>query len=444
MTGGILVMLNLSEWTASWVYELVTLLQWPFVAGIAVIQGEGLRVEPCERGRWTQRISGLCRAWEYRLLWSWGASAVGWTKRKGEQNDANGMASESVGVESCIPCGVRVHIGVHRERLSGEVPEAGEELDSTTEEQEVRVSEPGVAEPDASNESPPETTEPETGDWTWVKSANLPHTSGRSRVGPGGCGCLPSGNRYPRPLAVLVHGGSWVGGDKANFEQSAPAFIPWWIQRGYDVAAINFRLATKLGQGKEVQPQDQVRDIAHGIAWLLDQEELGFQSTGVVLVGYSSGAHLVALLGADGQYLEEEGLEETVLKATISLDVHVYDVPYALELMKGSVVEQNMPLIFHLFGETEEEQWVASPIAYLEGFVAPALMVSVDEDPEEVGSYGYLVFQTALNYATALQEAGHTASTYHDAAEDHTSLAVGFGEDGDGVTEAVGAFLDSL
>ena len=55
----------------------------------------------------------------------------------------------------------------------------------------------------------------------------------------------------------------------------------------------------------------------------------GFSIHGVVLVGYSSGAHLVALLGADGQYLEEAGLEETVLKATISLDVHVYDVPYA-------------------------------------------------------------------------------------------------------------------
>ena len=327
----------------------------------------------------------------------------------------------------------------------GEVPEAGEELDSTTEEQEVRVSEPGVAEPDASNESPPETTEPETGDWTWVKSANLAYTPPEGVASDlAVVDVFRAETDTPRPLAVLVHGGSWVGGDKANFEQSAPAFIPWWIQRGYDVAAINFRLATKLGQGKEVQPQDQVRDIAHGIAWLLDQEELGFQSTGVVLVGYSSGAHLVALLGADGQYLEEAGLEETVLKATISLDVHVYDVPYALELMKGRVVEQNMPLIFHLFGETEEEQWVASPIAYLEGFVAPALMVSVDEDPEEVGSYGYLVFQTALNYATALQEAGHTASTYHDAAEDHTSLAVGFGEDGDGVTEAVGAFLDSL
>ena len=76
--------------------------------------------------------------------------------------------------------------------------------------------------------------------------------------------------------------------------------------------------------------------------------------------------------------------------------------------------------------------------------MAPALLVSVDEDPEEVGSYGHLVFQTALHYATALQEAGHTASAFHDASENHTSLAVGFGESGDEVTEAVGAFLDSL
>ena len=30
----------------------------------------------------------------------------------------------------------------------------------------------------------------------------------------------------PQPLVVLIHGGSWVGGDKANFAQSAPDFIP--------------------------------------------------------------------------------------------------------------------------------------------------------------------------------------------------------------------------
>ena len=38
----------------------------------------------------------------------------------------------------------------------------------------------------------------------------------------------------------------------------------------------------------------------------------------------------------------------------ISLDVHAYDVPYALELMKGSVVERNMRIIRHLFGSTQQ------------------------------------------------------------------------------------------
>ena len=33
----------------------------------------------------------------------------------------------------------------------------------------------------------------------------------------------------------LDFGSGELGGDKANYK--APAFIPWWIQRGYDVAA---------------------------------------------------------------------------------------------------------------------------------------------------------------------------------------------------------------
>ena len=42
IAGGILVLLNVSEWTAAWVYTAVTLAQWPLVAALAVIQGEGL------------------------------------------------------------------------------------------------------------------------------------------------------------------------------------------------------------------------------------------------------------------------------------------------------------------------------------------------------------------------------------------------------------------
>jgi acetyl esterase/lipase len=266
-------------------------------------------------------------------------------------------------------------------------------------------------------------------------------------VGPGNATldfyALPA--EEARPLALLVHGGSWVGGDKANFATASPTFVRWWLDRGYQVAAVNFRLASPVGTGHEVGPKEQVLDIAFALAWLLQHApELGIATDGVVALGYSSGAHLVALLGADGTYLEAAGLPEQVLAATVSLDVHAYDVPFARSLMVGSVVEQNIPLIEHLFGATEAEQLAASPIAFVEGWVAPAMLVSVDRSPEEVGSHGYIVSRCAARYAEALRAAGHRVETLHDSDETHASLAIGFGAQGDRVTEAVSAFLDTL
>ena len=249
-----------------------------------------------------------------------------------------------------------------------------------------------------------------------------------------------------RPLVVLVHGGSWVSGDKSGFSESAPDFVPWWIDRGYVVAAVNFRLATPLGQPQLVVPADQASDVAHAVASLLAEAAVHHieASAPVTLIGYSSGAHLVALLGADGRIVEAAGLDPDRVAATVSLDVHVYDVPFALDLMVGSVVEDNMPLIRHLFGETEEQQLESSPIAHLDGHVAPAMLVSVDASTSEVGSHGYIVDQAARHYAAALGDAGHEAQTFHDESEDHAGLAMGFGAEGDAVTAAVGAFLDAL
>jgi len=38
---------------------------------------------------------------------------------------------------------------------------------------------------------------------------------------------------------------------------------------------------------------------------------------------------------------------------------------------------------------------------------------------------------------------GHTAATFHALAETHDSLAIGFGEEGDEVTQQVEAFLQA-
>ncbi len=245
-----------------------------------------------------------------------------------------------------------------------------------------------------------------------------------------------------RPLVLLVHGGSWVGGDKAGFESK---IVPWWVDKGYVAAPINFRLASRLNQPLVVSPREQARDIAAGLAWLISQAETyQIDPENIVILGYSSGAHLVALLGTDETILREAGVNEAHVKGTISFDVHAYDVPYALELMVDSVVEQNMPLIRHLFGDTEEAQLASSPINFVDGWVAPSLIISVDEDPEVAGTHGYIVSKVAERYQEALSAAGHQVNTFHDTQETHSSLVNGFGEPDDLVTEQVSRFLELL
>ena len=245
-----------------------------------------------------------------------------------------------------------------------------------------------------------------------------------------------------RPLVLLVHGGSWVGGDKAGFE---PNFVPWWLARGYVAAPVNFRLASTPGQTPVVKPRDQARDIAAALAWLISHaEEYQISTREVVLLGYSSGAHLVALLATDERFLREAGLSESQIAAVISLDVHAYDVPFALGLMAGSVVEGNIPVIRHLFGMTESEQLASSPINYIDGWAAKSLIISVDESPEIVGTHGYIVSRAAERYVAALRAAGHQARAVHDSTETHSSLVMGFGAMGDITTEAILTLLDSL
>ncbi len=249
----------------------------------------------------------------------------------------------------------------------------------------------------------------------------------------------------PKRLVLLVHGGSWVSGDKENFDIAAPDLIPWWVERDYVVVAVNFRLASPPGGPLEVGPMDQAMDIANALRWIEDHAaDYGITEAGAVLLGFSSGAHLVALLGADGQYLETAGLGEEYVAATISLDVHAYDVPYALGLMPGSVVEANIPLIEHLFGDTEAEQLEASPIGYVDGFVADALLITAEPSPQEVGSHGYIASSVTERYAAALQLAGQMAVTHHWNDETHSALVLDFGAEGDAPTVAVEAFLGEV
>lgn len=252
---------------------------------------------------------------------------------------------------------------------------------------------------------------------------------------------LPGGGQR---LVVFVHGGSWVGGDKANL-RGAPDLVRWFTERGWVVAAPNFRLASGPGQPRDVTYADQCADVAGALAWLQDHRaDYGVTGPGMLLVGYSSGAHLVALLAADESYLQSAGVSHAHLAGAVSLDVHAYDVPYALALMKGSRLEDNIPLIEHLFGTTEAEQRIGSPSSYApDAKVPPSLLISAGP-PAERGSHGHIASSATRRYTELLQAAGHRASFHHYNHETHASLVLDFGTEGDGPTAAVGDFLNEL
>jgi acetyl esterase/lipase len=94
----------------------------------------------------------------------------------------------------------------------------------------------------------------------------------------------------PRPLSVIVnvHGGGWVGGDKALGEGAEN--IPALVKAGYLVASINYRLA----------PQNkfpaQIEDVKCAIRYLRASADLYHLDVNRIgIMGESAGGHLAVL-----------------------------------------------------------------------------------------------------------------------------------------------------
>ena len=122
------------------------------------------------------------------------------------------------------------------------------------------------------------------------------------------------------PLIVFVHGGSWTGGNKNLGGKIAGPLLA----AGYAVASIEYR---KVPQ---TDPAGAVTDVAHGIAYLLDNaKSLGFDGTRFALLGHSAGAQLISLLATDASYLKSANVDPARLAAVIPLD-GVFDVTVRL------------------------------------------------------------------------------------------------------------------
>jgi acetyl esterase/lipase len=110
----------------------------------------------------------------------------------------------------------------------------------------------------------------------------------------------------PWPLAVWVHGGAWLSGDRRTLPPTvAPVgFHDRLLRRGYAVAGIDYRLS-----GEALFPA-QLHDVKAAIRWLRAYAaDLDLEPGRFAVWGESAGGHLVALaaLTADAAGAELEG-----------------------------------------------------------------------------------------------------------------------------------------
>lgn len=129
----------------------------------------------------------------------------------------------------------------------------------------------------------------------------------------------------PAPVVIWVHGGGWAIGDKAFGTEYKESLCK---TNNYILVSINYRL-TSSGNG--VQHPIHVQDVAKAIAWVYNNiSNYGGDSTKLVVMGHSAGAHLAALVSTDETYLQNEGLDLNILSGCGSFDTQAYNIPYSM------------------------------------------------------------------------------------------------------------------
>ena len=189
-----------------------------------------------------------------------------------------------------------------------------------------------------------------------------------------------------RPVVIYVHGGAWMTGDKSNKMADKPRLF---TDAGYIFVSVNYRLSPDISSGPlppsfaagRVMFPDHPRDVGESIAWLARNiGGYGGDPDALLLMGHSSGAHLVSLVGSDPAYLEAFGASLKQVSGVVSLDSGAMDVADSAA-QRGAQPTANNYVIWNAFGTPAEEaatpRWVrASPVTWGDPSDPRSLMIT--------------------------------------------------------------------
>jgi len=220
---------------------------------------------------------------------------------------------------------------------------------------------------------------------------------------------VPVDQQAPVPLAVLIHGGAWLGGSKTVRPGDLGDYATLWprlLREGFAVAAIQYRLS-----GEAVFPA-QLHDVKAAVRWLRSAARfLGIDPDRIGTVGESAGGHLSVFLGTNVAAPDLEGaVGLTGPSSAVAASVGWYP-PTRLDTMESESIP-GTPFTGHSTPDSPESRLIgravadrpdlarkASPIAHISEVTAPTLLIH--------GTLDQLVpYQQSIAYHEALDRAG--------------------------------------
>ena len=216
-----------------------------------------------------------------------------------------------------------------------------------------------------------------------------------------------------RPVVLMIHGGGWANRSRDDMAGISNKLV----RQGYAVLNVNYRFAPKY-----TYPA-QVHDLQQALAWIADNaNRYRLDLERVNTWGYSSGAHLAALIGAidHDNHLAENSNPLPRIRSVVA-----GGIPSDLRKYTGS------PIVMRFMGGDRHEM----PARYAEA--SPVYHVSSDDPPVFLyhGKLDFLVTEDqASDYYEALRAAGIDAELYLHRWRGHMSMFL-FG--GDAETKAI-------
>ncbi|MBI5685049.1 MAG: alpha/beta hydrolase [Verrucomicrobia bacterium] len=242
---------------------------------------------------------------------------------------------------------------------------------------------------------------------------------------------VPEKAGAPLPLIIWVHGGGWAAGSK----DGCPPLRQGFIERGYALASIGYRLS-----GDAIFPA-QIEDCKAAIRWLrAHAKQYGLNPDRFGVWGSSAGGHLVALLGTSGGVKVFDVGAHPDVSSRVQAVCDFYGPTDLLQMDAHALPEARLKhdpasspesrLIGGAIQENKEKTARANPIVYASKDDPPFLIVHGDKDPTVPIHQSQLLFD-------ALKKAG--ASVHF-----HTIKGAGHGQGfaGREIDEMVAGFFD--